>query len=280
MELRSRRVFAVVRLHHLCALAAVLAVVTSAAAQSVEVSPLRVELAMGKGASHTQAVTLTNQGSEPVRIRARLQDWYMAKDGTPQFDAPIPEGERPFLAASWLRVAPPEQIVQPGQQGIVRFTTTTPADAADAGYRAAILFEFGAVNADPVAARRSVQFRSRVATLVYMNLGKIAPSIELADLASRARPGQPPAIVATMRNTGRSNVRTKGSVTLRDSGGQLVRTIEVPNVPLLPLAERELSIPTAKPGETALAAGTYRVEIKIDVGAPELLVGETTMTVR
>ena len=235
---------------------------------------------MNKGASYTQAVTLTNQGSEPVRVRARLQDWFIAKDGTPQFDSPVPEIERPFVSASWLRVAPPEQVVQPGQQGIVRFTATAAPDAADGGYRAAILFEFGAAAADPVAARRAVQFRSRVATLVYMNVGKVTPAIELTDLASRHRPNEPPTIVATFRNAGRANVRTRGSVTLRDADGQIVRTVDVPNVPLLPLAEREVAIPATGDGQPPLAPGTYRVELKVDTGMPELVIGETTMTVR
>lgn len=249
-------------------------------AQSVEVSPLRVELAMNKGAAHTQAVTLSNQGTEPVRIRARVQGWFMGRDGTPQFDAPVPDAEREFVAASWVRVAPPEQVVQPGQQGVVRFTTTAPAEIADGGYRAAILFEFGAAGADLVAARRSVQFRSRVATLVYMNVGNIAPAIELTDLASRHRPSEAATVVATLRSTGRGNVRTKGTVTLRDAGGQLVRTVEVPNVPLLPMAERQLAIATSGERQDPLAAGEYKVEVRIDVGMPAVIVGETTLTVR
>lgn len=280
MELRRGRLFAILRVHNLCAIAALLSAGAPALAQSVEVSPLRVELAMNKGASYTQAVTLSNQGSDPVRIRARLQDWFIAKDGTPQFDSPPPEAERAFVATSWVRMAPPEQVVQPGQQAIVRFTTTAPADAADAGYRAAILFEFAPANADPLASRRAVQFRSRVATLVYMNVGHVSPAIELSDLASRHRPNEAPTIVATLRNSGRANVRTKGTVTLRDAGGQAVRTVDVPNVPVLPLAEREIAIATTPQGQAALPPGVYRVELKIDAGMPELVVGETTMTIR
>jgi len=194
---------------------------TGALAQSVEVSPLRVELAMARGSSHTEAVTLTNQGDAPVRVRARLQDWFMGKDGTPQFDAVVPDAEREFVATSWVRIAPPEQIVQPGQQGIVRFTTMAPAEVTDGGYRAAILFEFGNPTADLLAARRSVQFRSRIATLVYMTVGKPIPAIELTDLASRLTGGAGPAVVATLKNTSRATARTKGTVTLRDSGGVL-----------------------------------------------------------
>jgi P pilus assembly chaperone PapD len=249
-----------------------------ALAQSVEVSPLRVELAMTPGSTHTEAVTLTNQGDTPVRVRARLQDWFMAKDGTPQFDAPVPGAEREFVGTSWVRIAPPEQIVQPGQQGIVRFTTAAPAGASEGGYRAAILFEFGSPTADPLASRRSVQFRSRIATLVYMGIGKPMPKVELTDLASRVGGSEGPAVIATLKNTSRATTRTKGSITLRDNGGQLVRTIVVPDVPLLPMSERDVAIALGATGQS-LPAGEYRVEVKIDVGMPEVLVGEMAIKV-
>jgi hypothetical protein len=262
--------------------AAVLAMawgVPVAHAQSVEVSPLRVELAMNGGTSHTQAVTLTNQGSNAVRVRARLQDWFMAKDGTPQFDAAVPDTEREFAVASWVRVAPPEQIVEPGRQAIVRFTTSAPPGIADGGYRAAILFEFSPAAGDPIAQRRSVQFRSRIATLIYMNVGKLPPAIELIDLAARLTAGQPPAVVATLKNTGRANVRTRGTLTVRGEGGGVARTLDVPNVPLLPLADRDVTIALAREGEPPLPPGEYAVEVKIDVGMPALIVGETTLTI-
>ena len=258
---------------------AMLALVSTASAQSVEVSPLRVDLTLAAGGSQTQAVTLSNQGEQPLRIRARLQDWFISLDGTPQFDAALPDAEKPFSTASWVRVAPPEQIVKPGEEGIVRFTTTVPAGTADGGYRAAILFEFGPATGDPLALRRQVQFRSRVATLVYVTVGKPAIAIELTNLEGRVRPQQPPAVVATLKNSGRGNVRTKGTLVIRSSGGESVRTLDVPNVPLLPMSEREVAILTAAEGQEPLPRGEYRVEVRLDVGMPELLVGETTVTV-
>lgn len=251
----------------------------TADAQSVEVSALRVEQTMAAAGSHTQAVTLTNQGAEPVHIRARLQDWFVSRDGTPQFDRALPESEAPFMATSWLRVAPPEQVVQPGQQGIVRFTTTVPEGTADGGYRAAILFEFGPASGVPVARRRSVRFRSRVATLVYVTVGQPPIAVEMIDLAARASEGQPPAIVATLKNTSRSTARTRGTVTVRDGDGQRVRALEIPNVPILPMSEREVAVPTSAERQDSLPRGSYRIEIRLDVGMPELLVGETTLRV-
>jgi P pilus assembly chaperone PapD len=100
---------------------------------SLEVSPLRVELAASPGGTITQAVSLTNTGTEPVRVRARLSDWDLARDGAPQFES-APEGG-PYSATAWVRIAPPEQVLPPKKEGTVRFSVATPssAQAGDTG---------------------------------------------------------------------------------------------------------------------------------------------------
>ncbi len=244
---------------------------------SVEVSPLRVELAASPGGTHTQAVALTNQSDKPVRIRARVEDWYLAKDGTPQFKAAAPDAWT--SAARWVRLAPPEQVVDPGKEGVVRFTTTVPAATAEGGYRAAILFEFSPPGADPVARGRDVLFQTRVATIVYINVGQPAIQVDLTNLVVRTPAGRPAEVVATLKNGSRANLRTKGTLTLYDRAGTVVRQIDVPNVPVLPESERDVAIPTAGERDPPLVPGDYRVELKLDVGMRELLVGETVLTV-
>ena len=259
------------------ALAFVLAgTLTPAFAQiSVEVSPLRVELVAGPGSTTTQAVTLTNGGKEPVRIRARLTDWELSRDGAPQFEGAAEGG--PFSATNWVRIAPPEQVLDPGKEGTVRFSLAVPADAQAAGYRTGILFEFSPGTGDPAARAREVQFRSRVATLIYINIGQPPAAIELNDL--RIRPSaEQTHVVALLANTGKRNVRTKGTLTIFDSTGKEVAQTPIPDVPVLPESEREVAIvafEAAKP----LPPGEYRVEVKIDVGMPALIVGETTLKV-
>ena len=261
----------------LFALAFILAgVATPAVAQiSVEVSPLRVELTAGPGSTSTQAVTLTNGGKEPVRIRARLTDWELSRDGAPQFEGAREAG--PFSATNWVRIAPPEQVLDPGKEGTVRFSLAVPADAPPAGYRTAILFEFSPGSGDPAARAREVQFRSRVATLIYINIGQPPIAIELNDL--RIRPAaEQTHVVALLANTGKRNVRTKGTLTIFDSTGKEVAQTLVPDVPVLPESEREVAI-VALEAAKPLPAGEYRVEVKIDVGMPALIVGETTLKV-
>lgn len=249
-----------------------------AAAQiSVEVSPLRVELAAGAGSTTTQGITVSNAGKDPVRVRATLTDWDLSKDGAPQFEGAVENG--PYSATSWLRVAPPEQVIEPGKDATVRFSMTVPADVQPAGYRTGVLFEFGPAGGDPVARSREVMFKSRIATLIYVNIGQPPMAGELTDL--RLRPAGPQVqVVATVKNTSRRSVRTKGSLVVYDDTGKSVREVPVPDVPLLPESEREVMMVVIDPDKPpVLPAGDYRVELRIDVGLPALLVGETTLKV-
>jgi P pilus assembly chaperone PapD len=244
---------------------------------SIEVTPLRVELKLGAGASHTQVVTLHNDGKKAVRIRARVDDWYLSKDGTPQFKPTDPNDR--FSAASWLRVNPPEQLVAAAATATVRFTTTVPAGTSDGGYRCAVMFEFDPPDADPVAKSRDVMFRGRVATLLYATVGSPVPSVDLTDLQIVTARNQLPTVVATLKNVSRTHVRTKGVLAIYDGTGKLVREVPIPNVPVLPMSERDVAIPTMAENGSLLAPGTYRVEVRIDVGQPAMIVGETTLEI-
>jgi len=56
--------------------------------------------------------------------------------------------------------------------------------------------------------------------------------------------------------------------------------VPVPDVPLLPESEREvMMVVVDQEKRVALAAGEYRLELRLDVGLPALLVGETTLKV-
>jgi hypothetical protein len=260
------------------ALAALTLWAAPAAAQvSVEVSPLRVELTAGPGSTTTQAITLNNAGNDAVRVRATLTDWDLSRDGAPQFEGAVESG--PYSATPWLRIAPPEQIIEAGKNAIVRFSMTVPAGMQPGGYRTGVLFEFGPATGDPVVRGREVMIKSRIATLIYINIGEPAMAAELTDLRTRSAGPQLQA-VATVRNTSRRSVRTKGSLLVYDGTGRMVREVAVPDVPLLPESERDVSMNVIDPEKhAALAAGEYRLELRMDVGLPAVLVGETTLKV-
>lgn len=277
MVVQRRQLHADARLHAVGALIATLALAVPAAAQtSVEVTPLRLELKALPGAATTQSITVSNTGKEAVRVRATISDWHLSHDGSPQFvEAP----DRKFSASEWMRVAPPEIVVDAGKEATVRFTLTVPAGVSAAGYRTSVLFEFSPPGASPIPKPREVTFRSRIATLIYANVGEPPTAVELTDLRTRAQTAQPTQIIAILKNTGQRTVRTRGTLTLYDKTNAVIGQTTVPDVPVLPESEREVAIPAFTADKPKPPPGEYRVEIKIDVGLPALIVGETTLKV-
>lgn len=272
-------------------IAAILSPGIAAAQVSIEASPLRIEIQAWPGASATHSVTLTNVGNHRVRVRASLSDWYLSKDGAPQFEEPEPG--RVFAAASWVRFAPPEFVIDGAGQGTVRFTVTVPEGIEPGGYRTGLLFDFSPEEKDPATRAKQVTVRSRIATLVYVHVAERAAgprpgpgahppaAVELTDLRVRSTTEEMQ-LVATLKNTSRRSVRTKGAMTLYDRSGLAVREVAVPDVPVLPQSERDVAVPIAAvlppgPGSSALPSGEYRVELKIDVGQSAVIVGETTL---
>jgi uncharacterized protein YcfL len=279
MDVQSRKLQHDYRLYAQRAVVAlfVAALAPVASAQvSVEVTPMRVEVKAAGSGQYTNTVSLTNHDKNPVRIHATLYDWYFSKDGTPQYRET--DTAMPFSAAAWVRLNPVEQVVQPGASGIVRFTVNIPAGTAPGGYRTAIMFDFGPPGAEGVIAK-GVLFKSRVATIVYVTVGSPKPAVELVDVQPRAQAGQVPTIAATLKNTGRVQVRTRGQMLIYDKTGTLVRRVTLPDTPILPESERDVIVAMAEQGQPPLPAGEYRVELRIDLGLPELLVGETTVTI-
>lgn len=277
MDVQRRQLHADARLHAVGALIAAIALAVPAAAQtSVEVTPLRLELKAAPGGSTTQSITVSNTGKDAVRVRATISDWHLSRDGSPQF---VEATDPKYSASGWMRVAPPEIVIDAGKESGVRFTLTVPAGVTPAGYRTSVLFEFSPVSASPLPKPREVAFRSRIATLIYANVGEPPAAVELTDLRTRALPSQPTQIIAVLKNSGQRTVRTRGTLTLYDKTNAVIGQTTVPDVPLLPEAEREVAIPAFNPDKPAPPPGEYRVEIKIDVGLPALIVGETTLKV-
>ncbi len=247
----------------------------------MQITPLRIEMKTAPGGATTQTVALTNQDREPVRVHATVADWYLSKDGTPQFQPVDPASA--YTASPWLRVNPVEVVAQPGEETTVRFTLDVPATVQPGGYRSAIMFEFFPPGSEPAAMSKGVAFRPRIATIIYVTVGASAPAVELVDLQPRVQAGQPAAVVATLRNTGRVHVRTKGQVIVYGKDGAVVRRLALPDVPVLPGSERDVVVPLVDENQPALSAplppGQYRLEVRVDVGLPEVLVGETTIAI-
>ena len=147
-----------------------------------------------------------------MRVRAVLTDWDLTRDGTPQFEGAEIGGR--YSATAWVRVAPPEQVIEPGASAIVRFSASAAGGVEPGGYRTGILFEFEPGHARR-APRRELAFKSRIATLIYVNSrNHRVAAAELVDV--RVRPTAAGVdVVATLKNSGRRTVRTRERSSVR-----------------------------------------------------------------
>ena len=181
--------------------------------------------------------------------------------------------------AAWIRVAPPELVVDPGKDGI---GPLHPDGAA--GVDARRLSRPGScssscrIRATPGPQGREVQFRSRVATLIYVNVGPAADQRR----AHRSRDAHDPGTAA--RGCGaRKHQQAHGPHEGHDDAARSQRQAghagpACPTCRSSPRASARSRSRVTAAGKP-LPAGEYRVEVRIDVGMAALVVGETTLKV-
>ena len=237
---------------------------------ALSVAPIRLELTGQAAENLSDSISVTNEGSEKVRIRVRVSDWLIAEDGAVQFDPsePVKLGCTP-----WIRVNPREFELNAGQSTQVRYTLDIPKEAPASGFRSSILFE--TIPAPMRGERkRSVLFQGRIATLVYLVVGKVAPNGKLIAMeASSTKTGT--SIQIKVENIGQVHFRTAGTVQVLDAGGKVLIDEPVGDLPVLPEGIRRIEIKSAK----ALEPGNYKAQVRLNVGMPAVLVGEKPFTV-
>jgi P pilus assembly chaperone PapD len=237
---------------------------------SVTVSPIRVEHLVNQGEEGTDTITVTNDGTTSTRMQVSIEDWSLTTDGTPIF---IKQGNNPYSCAGWIQVNPTDFKVEPGQTTEVRYTITVPEGIKDGGYHAALIFE--TVPDVTVGEKtKGVSLRGRIATILYEKVGNPDLKCYANSLKTIIKKDGADFILA-LQNTGKAHVRTKGSITVKDSNGGDSFKVDVPDVPVLPESERNITISYDK----AIPKGKYTATAVVDIGKKELIGAETTFEV-
>ena len=237
---------------------------------SIGVSPIRVEHVTKQGERGTDMISVTNDGSAPVRLKVSIEDWHLTREGTPVF---MKAEKSPYSCSEWIRINPVDFRVAPGQTREVRYTVTVPEGVEDGGYRTAIVFET-VPDASPGEKAKRVLMKGRIAAIVYEVVGK--PSLQgHADSLKAEVEKEGIDFILSLRNTARVHYRTKGTIAVKDSDGNKAFEVEIPDVPVLQGSEREVKVRYDKP----LSKGRYSALASVDIGMKELIGAETTFVV-
>lgn len=234
-----------------------------AAGFAVGVSPPRFEAQTAPGRTFRDVVAITNAGNTPSRLSIRTADWTLGPDGAPAFADALTEGScRPWVAIEQRAVAVP-----PNGTYRFRFEVTPPADTAPRECRFALVLE-----GEPEAVQSgavSLPISGRIAVMVYVGVGSVAPDLTLAGAGLIQQDGRTlPALHVTNRGT--AHGRLEGLVDGTDASGR--RFVFSPSsLPVLPGETRTLVLtPDDEGGKPAELSFPLSIKGHLDWGTQRL----------
>lgn len=209
-----------------------------AAAQSLGISPVTLQLAPGQAAT---SLTVTNQGDRPTAIQLRAFAWSHAK------------GADELIPSDQLVVSPPIATIAPGATQLVRLMLRRAPQGNEGSFR--ILLDQIPAAAEPGV----VQVALRVSMPVFAApKTRIAPQLKY----HFEHRGGVSYLVAVNLGTRHETVR---DVRLTTGDGRLFKTAETVSPYVLAGATR--AWPIVEPGFGTAAGSTARLSARGDMGA-------------
>jgi hypothetical protein len=237
---------------------------------SLVVSPIRAEHQIQSGASETNVIRVMNEG-KPERVKVYLEDWQLDAKGNITYTR---AGTNSHSCAAWIQVNPTDFRLDPGSRE-VRYTLTVPPGVKPGTYWTALIFE----GMEPIEGKptgRRMGMHGRIGVVVYETVG--TPEIKAAFNDFKVQPAKGKLTFnLSLTNSGSAFYRIKKSfVILKNSKGEEVSRIEVPDIPILPGGSRDLEFSK----DLTLPPGEYQAETVLDVGRTALLGRKQSFTVK
>ena len=229
-------------------------------------APMRVDLALAPGASHSGVMTVANNGGSLVRITGEALDFYLDETATPQFGREYRQ-EAEFSCRTWLSANPMELELNSSVQAAVRYTVRVPQTAGPRSYHCAIGF-----TTQPTAGEgKAIGLRTAVQIVgaIYVVVGKPALEGTVKDLQLEYVPDpKSPGwrAVVTIHNEGLMHFRPEGDLDVLDQSGAVVETVKFVPMPVLPKRDQRFVFPLKLAG----GEGRYRLRARVDLGGNEI----------
>ncbi len=228
-------------------------------------APMREELKLAPGATHSGILTLANTADEKVRIVGEILDFYLDSTATPQF-GPEYKQEAEFSCRHWLVANPMETELNGKAQVPVRYTLRVPAEATARSYHCAIGFttQPTADHAKAIGLRTAVQ----IVAAIYVVVGQPALEGAVKDLKLEYVPDSVHPVwraVVTIRNDGWLYFRPQGDLDVLDENEVVVETVHFTPLPVLPRRDQNFLFPLKLAAE-----GKYILRARVDLGANEI----------
>jgi hypothetical protein len=238
----------------------------STADLSVDVSPAKYELQTEPGKQETFPITVRNTSQAQIHIVASLVDYQVGRDGQYAFGPP---GKSPFSLSKDITINPREFDLDPGGFTQVRFSVDVPQDA-NGEYSNLVFF-----TTRPTRHGGGLSIAERIASKIYV----IIPAStriggEVDDVHMQAASDGEHYLV-NFHNTGNAHVYLSGRVEIKQ-GSTIVDRVTFPASLLVERGGTRVIDALGK----KLPPGSYSVIALVDYGGPNLVAGQTNVTVR
>jgi hypothetical protein len=231
--------------------------------------PMRVDLHLVPGQVQTGVIQLKNQGGAPMHLRARMLDFYVSGDNTPQF-ATLDDDA--YSCRKWTILNPTEVDITPDAMLTFRYTIQVPAVPVSAArtFRCAVAFESMPTLEDRLQERAANQVR--LVTVLYATLGNPVAKPEIGD-PEIVKSGKDWQVQVPFANSGETHYRLTGTLLIKDSAGATVQNVEMDSSPIHPQASLRVEFPI-----DPLHKGEYTMEVQLKFGS-KILVKEAAVEV-
>lgn len=194
--------------------------VRPASAIDIIIEEGKIRLSVAPESSKTGLIHIKNISSEPVLVRAYLEDWYYLPeaDGSKEFK---PAGTMPLSCASWISFSPAEFTIRPFGSQIINYIVKVPKNVVGGHY--AVLF-FETMLPKPIVEEGvGVAVAARLGSLFYVEPeGTIKREIKINDFSvERPQEDLPLMINISFKNSGNVDITATGTFDLIDKTGMV-----------------------------------------------------------
>ncbi len=220
--------FRLLALSSILSFGAVIVLFTSVhTAQALTISPPSLEFGVQPGQQANLEIKLYNEdATQPIDVTTETTTWTSgAKPGEPNFQ----ESATAEDIAKWITVDKGPIKLDAQGRTTVPVSVNVPADATPGGHYGAILFTFKNPNA---AQNGQISITPKVATLFLVRVD--GPNVVESGLiqsfgitgGSTSFQHLPVSFTTVIQNTGNIHIKPKGAITITNSFGKMVATID------------------------------------------------------
>lgn len=209
----------------------VLAETDAGTGQALEIAPPRLDVSADPGTTVRTKLSLRDVAAIPLRVNNQINDFVAdGESGVPKILTDESEQTSPYSLRDWIQPIP-QLTLQPREIVDVPVVISVPANASPGGYYAVVRFTAEAADQD----KSGVSLSASLGALVFLRVnGEAEEKLSIVEFATQQDgkntglfESTPVQFTQRVKNSGTIHLQPKGKVTVKDTFGNVIATVNV-----------------------------------------------------